>query len=589
MVLLTAALATSGLACRGVDPGAAPAPPPDRVLLITVDTLRRDALGWIGGDADTPVIDRLARDGVAFPNTVAPAPLTLPSHASILTGLDPPRHGIRDNGQVLGAGIATLAEALRAAGFRTAAFVSGFPLQAGFGLDRGFDHYDDALPGAERGRLERPAPDTAAAARDWIAATPAPWFVWVHFYDPHAPYEPPREFWRPGPLGAYRGEVARVDHAIGTLLADIPAQAASRLLVVFAADHGEAFGEHGEQDHGLFVYDTTLLVPLVFHAPGRLEPTRVDRPVRLVDVMPTILELADLPRPVAIDGESLVPALTGHRTASPPAYIESRYPWTTYGWAPLHGLRTAEWKLIDAPRVELYDVRSDPAETRNLAAERPAVVAELGARLEGLARGDAVEAPRLLDEGALESLRALGYAGGSGATPEPGGDCPDPKDRTRERELLVAADARLAAGDLAGAVGGFDAVLALDPENRFALLRSAEALRRAGEGDRALGRLRRAVELDPSQPESHFALADLLTRAGRHDEAIPHWAETVRLQPRRTAAWSNLGSALGWTGRLEEAVAAFERALELAPDDPRLRANLVEAKRAADEKARPTG
>ena len=272
----------AALAFVVLSPAAQPARGPARpdVLLISVDTLRPDALGWVAGRNPTPALDALAREGFRFPAAVSPVPLTLPSHVSIMTGLVPRRHGVRDNGQVLGAGPPTLAEALRANGYATAAFVGGFPLRAPFGLDRGFDHYDDALPPGEDAWRERPAPETTAAALSWLrsrttSAGPAraPFFLFVHYYDAHDPYTPPARLLGAGPRGAYDGEVRFVDESVGELRRGLHDLRLDRnLLTIFLGDHGEALGQHGEETHGFFVYDATVVVPLLFQFPGRLVP-----------------------------------------------------------------------------------------------------------------------------------------------------------------------------------------------------------------------------------------------------------------------------------------------------------------------------
>jgi len=280
----------------------------------------------------------MAAQGVRFPAAVSPAPITLPSHTSIMTGYFPRRHGVRDNGQVVPAAPPTLAEAVQKAGYATAAFVSGFPLASQFGLDRGFGHYDDGFVRGSGQLLERPAEETTTAALAWVKAAREPWMLWVHYYDPHDPYDPPAKFRRSGPRGAYDGEVTYVDGAIGRLRANLPVAATASLLTVFAADHGESLGEHGENTHGYFIYDSTLLVPLVFHFPRRLAP-REGKEARLVDVAPTILDLLGLPSLPATDGVSLVPTLEGREQEVPAAYLETQRPWISYGWSPLSAVR----------------------------------------------------------------------------------------------------------------------------------------------------------------------------------------------------------------------------------------------------------
>jgi len=509
---------------------------------------------------------------------VSPVPLTLPAHTSILTGLLPRRHGVRDNGQVLGPRPATMAQHLRAQGYATAAFVSGYPLRALFGLDRGFDRYDDTLPVGAEGWLERPALDTTAAALAWLRGASRPFFLWVHYYDPHDPYAPPRAFWRPGPRGAYDGEVAYVDHAIGLLRAGAAEAGVDPLLTVFAADHGESLGEHQERAHGFFIYDTTVVVPAIVHFPGRVAPARSDSPARLVDLLPTILDLAGLPPVDGTDGVSLRPLISGGRPAAEPAYVETRQPWFTYGWSPLAAVRHGGWKYIAAPKPELYDLAQDPGETRNLAAKMATRAAELQALLGRFEQLPAAAAERTGDPQVLESLRALGYVGGAAAGGEPPPGLADPKDRVGERNTLLDAEGLLRRGDFASAVRRFDEVLARDPRNRFATLRSGIALLKKGDARAAADRLREAVKLDPDQAEAHYGLADALTRAGDNAAAVPHWMETVRVQPRRTAAWANLGTALGRAGRLEGAARAFGEALRLEPGNAVLRGNLGAAR-----------
>jgi len=541
------------------------APRPANVLLITVDTLRPDALGWIGGRNQTPVIDRLAAEGFRFPAAVTHVPLTLPAHTSLLTGLIPPHHGIHDNGQTLGPEARSLAQQLRDRGYATAAFVSGFPLQAMFGLDRGFDRYDDSLPHGAEGWLERLAPETTAAALDWLADVEAPWFVWVHYYDPHDPYEPPRAFWQPGDRGAYDGEVAFTDHAIGQLMEGLPVSETHDIVTVVTSDHGEALGEHQEIRHGYFIYDSTMTVPLIFHAPGRLAPDESAAAARLVDVAPTLLDMLGFEVPDGVDGVSLLPILEGRSQRIPPAYIETRLPYTYFGWAPLEGLRDDEWKLIRAPRPELYRLSEDPHERVNVIAQFPARQRKFDAILDSLEQGAAVTAQVVDDPETIARLRALGYvgAGGSAAGSIPG-ELADPKDRIEQRNLLGQAEEALRAGRFTTAVTLYERVLEDDPRNRAATLRTGVAFLKAGQLDRAIERLERSVALDPERAEARFALGDALTRAGDLEAASQQWMELARLQPRRVEGWANLGSTLMLLGELERAVEAYEQAASLS-------------------------
>lgn len=546
------------------EPGRAP-----NVLLITVDTLRRDSLGWIGGHNETPNLDALAASGFRFPAAVSPVPMTLPAHVSIMTGLLPLQHAVHDNGQLLGDAPATLAESLRARGYATAAFVSGYPLAAAFGLDRGFAHYDDAMTDGVEGWVERRAGDTTKAATAWLANAPEPWFVWVHYFDPHEPYDPPRSFWKPGSRGGYDGEVAYVDNAVGKLLKGAGGE--SRL-TIFSADHGEALGEHGEKTHGFFVYDSTTLVPLVFHWPGRLASGASGAAARLIDIAPTVLDLLGLPPLPKASGRSLSPTLAGKDQPPAAAYVETQLPWRFFGWSPLTAVRFDGWKLVAAPRPELYDLETDPAETSNLVgAQGRSGSAREKARLLRDAMREIEAAPLLAESGgsevadseALAKLQSLGYVGAGSGNSRPPPGLADPKDRLAERDELIAADAAARTGRLDEALARFDKVLAVEPRNRYATLRSGTALLAAGRLEAAAARLEVAVAADPERAEARFVFADALTRLGRHAQALPHWMELARLQPRDPRHWTNLAFSLRHNGEEARAVAAEAEAARL--------------------------
>ncbi len=537
------------------------------ILLVTVDTLRPDALGWVSGRQSTPHLDRLAERGFRFPAAVAPTPLTLPSHASLMTGLVPRRHGVRDNGQVVGGRVTVLAQRLQAAGWSTAAFVSGLPLSSQFGLARGFDRYDDTLDAGEGAWLERRAPGTTDAALAWLESSDlrTPWFLWVHYYDPHLPYEPPAELAGSDRRGSYDGEVALVDREAGRLLATARSRS-SDLLTLFAADHGESLGEHGEASHGFFIYDSTVLVPMVIAWPGAITPGRSDAPARLIDVAPTLLDLLDLAPLDAPDGVSLRAVLEGGPVPELPAFLETRQPWTSYGWSPLKALRHGGWKLVVAPRPELYDLERDSAELENIVDERREQATRLRALLREVEARPTASAATSDDPEILARLEALGYLGGGGDASEPPPDAPDPKDRLAIRELLTEADESARSGRPADALSSYAAVLAQEPDNRFALSRSAALLIQTGQIIEARERLERVTSLSPQDAESRGLLAELLTQSGDPSAAVPHWLELVRLQPGRVTAWSNLGAALGMTNQLDRAITAFEQAAELEPE-----------------------
>jgi arylsulfatase A-like enzyme len=329
------------------------------VLLVTIDTLRADHVGCYGdGNAATPVMDGLASRGVRFAEAIAPVPLTLPSHASLLTATTPLVHGVRDNaGFVLGAAPPTVAEAFRAAGYSTAAFVSGFPVSRRFGLGRGFDAYDDRFPrGDDPARpsyVERRADETVAAATEWLRGRQSdairPVFAWVHFFDPHAPYDAPEPYRSRFRQRPYDGEIAFADAQLGALLAAWRSLRPGRdPLVVVAADHGEGLGEHGEPTHGLFIYDSTLRVPLIASGPGIPAGRTVTGAVSLIDVAPTLLDFAGLPPLKDSEGHSLRAAMTSGHGRDEAVYAESLFARLGFGWAPLHGWRHRGLMFIDA-------------------------------------------------------------------------------------------------------------------------------------------------------------------------------------------------------------------------------------------------
>ena len=420
---------------------------PIGVVLITLDTTRADRLSPYGlMDVSMPHLERLAREGVVFDQASSVAPLTLPAHSSIFTGLFPAAHGVRDNAdRPLGAEHTTLAEMLEAEEFETGAFVGSAVLDPERGLQQGFKEYSGVAATTLKGRTTtttlkgRTTPDARQRRADEVVNEATRWieglrgsgfFLWTHLYDPHRPYDPPEPF-RSRHFDPYIGEIAFVDSQIGRLLDALERRGLlDRTLVIVAGDHGESLGDHGERDHGIFLYESVLRVPLIIRGPG-IAPRRVGDVVRLVDVMPTILEVLNLPVP-AMDGVSLVSVMHGTRGVDLEVVAESMYP-LRFGWSPLRALRGGRYKLIDAPRPELYDLERDPFETRNIFEDRRALAGAMKARLDVLTdhrdarRGaDAEVVPaRLRDD-----LAALGYVSGSPMRmSDRQTNLPDPKDR----------------------------------------------------------------------------------------------------------------------------------------------------------------
>jgi choline-sulfatase len=527
------------LAACARTPGPAEAPP--SLLLVTIDTLRADRVGAYGDTAaHTPVLDRLAREGVLFERALSPAPLTLPTHAPLLTGLLPPEHGVRGNGSfALGPGPTTLAEALRKRGLRTAAFVGAFPLARRFGLDRGFETYDDTFeraPGLHFDFAERRGDRVVEAAEAWLREATGPVFVWAHLYDPHAPYDPPEGFRGADP---YRGEIAFADAALGRLL-ETWSRRPGPSFVAVTSDHGEAFGEHGEESHGLFVYDTTLRVPLLLRGPRLPAGLRVRATVGLQDLPATLAALGGAGE---LEGRSLAPHWEA-TTATPspvPLYGETLAPRLDFGWSDLRAWRDGRYKYVRAPRPELFDLEEDPAEARNLVAARPEVAARLARDLEAaLGRmGDAFSR-KANDSETAERLRALGYVSGPGGR----GSLADPKDRIEVARRIAAA------------TGPFES-----PKEVVSVYREID-------------------RLDPENPLVGFRLADALLRAGRPAEAIPVFRRVTTGGARSADPFVGLATACAQLGRLAEAKKALEQALEVDPGSGQAHYNLGEIARA---------
>ena len=523
----------------------APTPDPSRAprLLVSIDTFRADHAGaWGAPYARTPAIDRLARRGVQVRDAISPAPLTLPSHATMLTGVDPPVHGLRDNGLYrLGETTKTLAERLPA-DVPTAGFIGGFPLVRTFGLARGFDVWDDTgLGGAQVGEHpQRPADQVTASALEWLrhrTADPRP-FAFVHLYDPHFPYEAPPPWTRAALAtggSAYDAEAAFVDRTLGTFLARVEEMFATRPFVIVTADHGESLGDHGEPTHANFVYDATQRVPLLLAGPG-VAPALETRPRRLADVCATVLDLYG----IADDGRGCSLRIAPD---SAPAYVETMHPKLFKGWSPLHGARTERWKYIRAPRPELYDLLADPAERTNVLPAHPDVVAALGAFVDSVLAGESDLPAPGLSEATRRQLAALGYVStGDGNAPETG---KDPKDG-------IAATA--------------------------ALFRGQQAFLRGDLADAEI-ELRRATAEDPSLKDAHAYLAGTLLRRRRFEDAAREAGIALGLDPHVNEAplHTTRGEALLELGRAREAVPALEAALQANPADTRVRGLLERA------------
>ncbi len=545
------------LVLAGCGPRPEARPPHARhVVLITLDTLRADRLGCYGSkDIATPNLDRLAREGALAPEAMVHVPLTRPSHTSLLTGLLPSEHGIRDNvSGGLSPRIGTLAERFKQAGFETAAFVSSIVLSRQSGLNRGFDTYSDEFQGdADDARflntLQKRGDVTLGNAIPWLEQHHAGrTFLWVHLYDPHDPYEPPEPYATRYAGRPYDGEVAWTDELVGRLDAAL-ARLGMRddTLFVVTSDHGEGLGEHNESGHGFFVYQSTLRVPLLLRGPGITPGGRLPVTAHTVDLFPTLLEMTALaPASVALAGRSLAPALRGGAAPAEQAgYAESLLPLLHFGWSDLRTLREGRWKYIQAPRPELYDLRDDPHETKNLAAAEPQRVDAMRGALGGVLdaeRKAAIDKPPVdanVPADLLEKLGALGYVGGGapGHTSEPGAD---PKDKIEEFKV---ANRLIREG-----------LIALR-EKRFAT---------------SIANFRELLSKKIESFEVHYYLGRALVGLNRYREAEPHFEGAIRYQPTYAITYAGLAECQVARRDIPAALATLKRGREAAPRDAML-------------------
>jgi arylsulfatase A-like enzyme len=540
---------------------AAGAAPPD-VVLVTLDTVRADRMGFLGSTRGlTPTLDALAKEGVVFERTFAQAPLTTVSHATILSGTHPPFHGVRDFGMALPPGVPWLPALLGGGGYRTAAFVGSIVLDPGGpiapGFDRGFDTYDAGFRSRKDGAdpyatKERRGADVVARALAWLSRRPpGPAFLWVHLYDAHDPYDPPSPFAARFAGAPYDGEIAAVDAAVGLLVAGLRERGIfDGALIVVLGDHGESLGEHGEETHGVFLYDATIHVPLVVRLPrGEGAGRRLASQVGLVDVAPTVLEAAGLAVPPAVQGRSLIGLARGAREAERSSYAESEYPRRVFGWSALASWRAERFLLVEAPRRELYDSRTDPGAAHNLAPDRAAVVAGMVAEMDEARRAWAgagpTAAPSRVSPELVERLSSLGYAAGAtgDASAPPSGI--DPKDKIEVTNLLH--DATLAAEDgrWENAIPLYERVVATDPQIFTARLELGLALARRKEWARALPHLRLVAERMPDYADARFTLGLAYASLGRRDEALRELRAALQVDPRHRPARALLERLLG--------------------------------------------
>ena len=521
-------------------PRGAAAPADGPVILISIDTLRADRLPAYGyARVRTPNIDAFAAHGVLFERAYAHAPQTLPAHASILSGDLPFEHGLRDNiGFTLAPGRWSIQGALRERGWPTAGFVSAYVLRAQTGISQGFDTYDSELPAASGemsiGQVQRPGETTVAAAGEWLARRdPAkPFFLFLHIYEPHKPYAPPPRFAAYAP---YDGEVAYADEIVGRFFDRLRAlDLYDRATIILLSDHGEGLGDHGEQEHGLFLYQETIRIPLIVKLPGRAAARRVAAPVQQIDIAPTIADLVGAAKPAAARGRSLKPLLDGTGTiADAGIYAEALYSRYHFGWSELYALTDARYRLIRAPRDELFDLERDPQESSSVAAARPQVRQAMRAALDALIQNAAIGTPAAISAEDKQRLAALGYVGGgsSAALALPGDALPDPKDKVKVLERYRRAVDLAGALQFDEAVTVFREVLAEDPEMTDVWMQLAEVQVRRGRLPDAIAAYREVVKRKPQDPASLIGIASALLRSGQLDAARQHAELAVSVAP----------------------------------------------------------
>ncbi len=549
------------------------------VVIITTDTTRADHLGCYGNRGiRTPVLDQLAREGILCSQAITPSPSTLPAHSSLMTGLYPYRHGARSNGTFrLGDDVTTLAERLKSEGYRTGAAISAFVLDSRFGLDQGFDSYDDDLTRGLKYSAhmfrERAAELTNESVFKWLREnSQGPFFLWVHYFDPHAVYLPPEPFRTQYADDLYDGEIAYADSQIGALIAQLEELGVrDKTLLVYTADHGEGMGEHGEFTHSLLTYDGTLHVPLIFHAPSGLPRGKViNRQTCLTDVTPTVLSLLGHDVPGDLDGLDLCqPWNRGPR----PLLIESIAPMVMHGWAPLVGIRRDDYKYILAPTPELYDLRADPGELRNLHAELPDTVRELSNRLADflghdpyLATRQAVDLSSLkLDSKAAGHLSELGYVATVRDQKQVGPVLRDPKEMIEHWETVQKAINLQAEGKGKEAIPILEASLAEVPGDVFSRSVLAGAYREQGELDRAITNYQICTSYDSNNSNLRLGIAAIHVARNEFEKAEQEIEAALKIEPESAQAYIMRGQIAYYRNRDQEALELYEKAVAMDP------------------------
>jgi arylsulfatase A-like enzyme/Flp pilus assembly protein TadD len=572
-------------------------PEPDKVsrpgiFLITIDTLRADHVHCYGYDRiRTPALDLLAEQGIRFTQAFTPSPITNSSHTSIMTGLLPSSHGVSDFGVPLAAQYPTLAELLTKGGYTTAAFIGAVILDSrnlAPGLDRGFEFYDNfpehTTTKSRWGRLERRGMEVEERAESWLNTHSAgEHFVWLHFYDPHDPYEPPSPYSEIYKDRLYDGEIAYADSALGRFLAYLKKRGwYEGAMIVVVGDHGEGLGEHHEDTHGIFLYDSTTHVPLIVKLPDEREAGRtVEAEVQTTDIMPTILSLLGVAAPANLDGDSLEPFLTGVAAAPRTVFGETEYP-LRFGWAPLRSIRTEGFKFIEAPKPELYDLRADAGESHNHYEPWDGTVQKMRKSLAELrAKSPALEktSPGAVSASTIDELHALGYLGSADAgsatdVPEPS-LLPDPKDKIEEQNLLHIATMASEAGEPGKARAALEKVLELDESSAIALRQLGRLEMASRNYAKSAGYLGRARDAHPNDATGATEYARALELSGDRSGARDVLLASLKLNPDQFEVRLALGQVYLGLNDSNAAEEQFEAAVLLQPGNAEAQIHLV--------------
>jgi len=579
-IVLINLLLLSGIMLAGTTPRRTALIHPN-VILITIDTVRADHLACYGyKKIKTPAIDSLAHDGILFRRAISQVPLTWPSHAAILTGTYPFQNGIQDfTGHPLSPNFRSIAQAFKQSGYATGAVVSSFVLDRSWGLARGFDYYDDAFSAKtfeqkDIGLVDRRAEESVSHALAWLKKTPKrPFFLWLHLYDPHSPYDPPEPFRTEYQDHLYDGEIAYADHELGRLISWLKQSGLyDRTLIALLSDHGESLGEHGESEHGFFLYNATVHIPLIVKPPVRSGISRdpVDYPVETVAVAPTLLRLAGLHD--QIEKQFQARNLFDPAAEDAPAYSETFYPFSSFGWSPLHSLETSRYHYIDAPKPELYDLNSDPEETKNVSATQTEVVSVLKAKMKQLLASAPEESSSQKSAGNLspdasQKLRALGYAAYHSPVPEAAlaKELADPKDKIAEFDSILQAQDAMRAGQFSQGKELLNKIAAEDPQMYVVQFLLGEASAREQDWKAAVEQFNRSLELNPNFDEAMTGLARALHGTGNDAEAETWLHKALDANPENYKAWYELGS-LEARNDSSAALDAYKKAVSIQPN-----------------------